>query len=183
MMGRLFVVMIVLAAGTGLASSQQSASYKVEEHVLNSGGSPLAGTGAVLSSASFRVKLSSLGEGLVGPALSSASFRVDSGFTQGILPPGEVEGLIFTGANTLEWNPHLAAGTYNLYRGLQSNLAGLGFGQCVQQQLAGTNATDGELVPAGDALLYLVTVANKIGEEGGKGFQSDGSARQGNMCP
>ena len=183
MIGRLFAVMIMLAVGTGLAGAQQSASYKMEEHVLNSGGSPLAGTGTALSSPSFRLKLSSLGEGLVGTAISSASFRVDSGLTQGLLPPGEVEGLVFAGTDTLRWDAHIAAGTYNLYRGLHTDLAGLGFGQCAQQQITGTSTMDGDPVAAGEVFLYLVTVANTLGEEGGKGSRSNGSARLGNICP
>lgn len=180
---RMAVVVVALAAGVGAAHAQQSASFDLEEHVLNSGGSPVAGTGSTLSSASFRVKLSSLGEGLLGPALSSASFRVDSGFAQGLRPPREVAGLVFTGPSTLEWDADLAAGTYNLYRDLQSNLAGLGFGQCEQQGLTGTTATDGDPVPAGDGFFYLVTVENRLDEEGSKGSQSDGSERTGNVCP
>ena len=177
------IIAVVLSLGALSANAQQSANFNMEEHVLNSGGSPLAGTGSMLTSASYRVKLSSLGEGLVGTALSSASFRVDSGFAQGLLPPGEVDDLVFTSASTLEWNAQLAAGSYNLYRDLHSNLAGLGFGKCEQQQLTGTSATDGDPVPAGDAFFYLVTVTNRLGEEGSKGFQSDGSARLGNVCP
>ena len=179
----LAVLTIAVAATFSMVHAQQSTNFKLDEHVLNSGGSPVSGTGSSLSSTNFRVRLSSLGEGLIGPALSSASFRVDSGFTQGLLPAGETNGLIFTSQNTLEWNTHLSAGTYNLYRDLHSNLAGFGFGQCEQQGLAGTGATDVDPVPTGDAFFYLVTVENRLGEEGTKGPQSDGTERLGNTCP
>ncbi len=178
---------VILTLGLAVAMSavhaQSSASFKLQEHALNSGGSPLSDSGSSLTSASFKVKLSSLGEGLIGPALSSASFRVDSGFTQGLLPAGETRGLIFTSQDTLEWDAHLSAGSYNLYRDLHSNLAGLGFGQCEQQGLSGAGATDTDPVPIGDAYFYLVTVENRLGEEGTKGSQSDGSERLGNACP
>ena len=172
-----------LAATISVVHAQQSTNFKLDEHVLNSGGTPISETGSSLSSASFRVRLSSLGEGLIGPALSSASFRVDSGFTQGLLPPGETGGLIFTSQDTLEWNAHLSAGTYNLYRDLHSNMTGLGFGQCEQQGLTSSGATDADPVPVGDAFFYLVTVANRLGEEGSKGSRSDGNERLGNACP
>jgi len=84
---------IVLMAGATSVDAQQSASFKLEEHVMNSGGSPVSGTGSSLSSTNFRMKLSSLGEGLIGSALSSPSFRLDSGFTQGLLPAGETTGI------------------------------------------------------------------------------------------
>jgi len=181
--GQLSLLTIALAVTISVAHAQQSTSFKLDEHVLNSGGTPVSGTGSTLSSASFRIRLSSLGEGLIGAALSSASFRVDSGLTQGLLPPGETGGLIFTSKDTLEWNAHLSAGTYNLYRDLHSNLTGLGFGQCEQQILAGNGATDVDPVPEGDAFFYLVTVANRLGEEGTKGSRSDGTERLGNACP
>jgi hypothetical protein len=180
---QLALLTIGLAATISVVHAQQSTNFKLDEHVFNSGGSPVSGTGSSLSSTNFRVRLSSLGEGLIGPALSSASFRVDSGFTQGLLPPGETGGLIFTSQDTLEWSAHLSAGTYNLYRGLHSNLTGLGFGQCEQQGLTGTGATDADPVPVGDAFFYLVTVENRLGEEGTKGSRSDGTDRLGNICP
>jgi hypothetical protein len=175
--------MIALATTISTVQAQTSASFKLDEFALNSGGTPISSTGSSLSSASFQIKLSSLGEGLIGPALSSASFGVDSGFTQGLLPAGETRGLIFTSQDKLEWDAHLSAGSYKLYRDLHSNLAGLGFGQCEQQGLSGAGATDTDSVPIGDAYFYLVTVENRLGEEGIKGSQSDGSERLGNVCP
>jgi hypothetical protein len=180
---RLAILTIVLAATIATVHAQTSASFRLDEHALNSGGTPISGTGSSLSSANFRMRLSSLGEGLIGPALSSGSFRVDSGFSQRLLPAGETTDLIFTGKDTLEWNAHLSAGTYNLYRGLHSDLVGLGFGQCDQQGLAGTSATDADPVPLADAHFYLVTVQNRLGEEGTKGFRSEGTERLGNTCP
>ena len=180
---RLVILTATLTATLSMLHAQTSTSFKLNEFALNSGGTPISSTGSSLSSASFQIKLSSLGEGLIGPSMSSASFRVDSGFTQGLLPPGETEGILFTSQDTLEWDAHLSAGSYNLYRDLYSNLTGLGFGQCEQQGLSGTSATDIDPVPTGDAFFYLVTVENRLGEEGTKGSQSDGIERLGNACP
>ncbi len=172
---------LTLIAVASVAAAQQSASFKIEESALNSGGTPAAG--ASPSSASFKITLSSLGGGPSGRALSSASFRSDAGFTSAYAPPGEVAGLIFSGPDTLAWNADPSATAYNLYRDLHSNLSGLGFGQCEQQGLSGTSATDGDAVPAGDGFFYLVTALNRLDEEGGKGAQSDGTERGGNVCP
>lgn len=105
------------------------------------------------------------------------------GLLAGSLAPGEVTGLVFTTPDTIVWNAHLAAGGYYLYRDLQSNLSGLGFGQCEQQSLTGHTTTDFDPIPAGDGFFYLVTVRNRLGEEGTKGSRSDGTERLGNVCP
>ncbi len=180
---RLAVLTIALALTFSAVHAQSSTSFKLVESALNSGGTPVSATGSSLSSLNFQITLSSLGEGLIGPSLSSASFRVDSGFSQGLLPATETNGLIFAAKDTLVWDVNLSAGSYNLYRGLHSNLAGLGFGQCEQQGLTGSGTTDADPVPLGDAYFYLVTVENRLGEEGTKGSQSDGTKRLGNACP
>ncbi|RMF71809.1 MAG: hypothetical protein D6738_13060, partial [Acidobacteria bacterium] len=65
---RLAAVLLVLAAAAaGPATAQQSASYRMDEHVLNQGGRPAGGVTA--SSASYRVSLDSLGEALVRAGL------------------------------------------------------------------------------------------------------------------
>ena len=65
-----------------------------------------------------------------------------------------------------------------------SNLTGLGYGQCEQQDLTTTSATDSAAVPLGDGYFYLVTARNRLSEEGTKGFRSDlMTERLGATCP
>jgi len=49
--------------------------------------------------------------------------------------------------------------------------------------LPANSTTDGGPVSVGDGFFYLVTVVNRLGEEGGKGFRSDGTERLGTVCP
>ena len=75
-------------------------------------------------------------------------------------------------------------GHYNLYRDLVSNLSGLDYGECDQYELPDESATDTDPVSVGDGFFYLVTVENRLGEEGTKGRHSDGSERPNpNFCP
>ena len=133
------------------------------------------------TSASFKVSLDSVGEGLLGAAPSSSSFEIASGFGAAYPPPGEVGGLRFLDKTTLEWSPEGSAGSYNLYRNLQSALPGSG--SCLLQDMTAATTTDGNTPPAGDGYAYLVTVANRLGEEGSKGLRSDGMERGGAACP
>ena len=176
-MKRAIVLIGLILAGTALA--QENASFKLGEHVFNSGGHPAGGT--VPTSASFKISLDAIGDSLSPGPLSSASFDMDGGFGSTYPPPGEVSGLRFTDKVTLEWGPEKSAGIYNLYRDLQSNLQG--FGDCEQQDLTATTTTDNDAVPTGDGYVYLVTVENLLDEEGTKGFQSDGLEREGAVCP
>ena len=174
------VLLVLVLAGTALA--QQSASFKLEEHVLNSGGNPDA-AGSILTSANFRISLDSLGEGIVARGLSSASFQLGSGFAEAYAPADEVTGLLFADKNNLEWDPEKSGGNYNLYRDLASNLSGLGFGNCEQQDLTDETAMDGDTPAVNDAYFYLVTAKNRLDEEGTKGFRSNGDERTGTICP
>ena len=99
-----FVVpVLTLVCSIGHAAAQQSASYHLNEHVLNAGGRPAGGQ--VATSTSFRTTLDSLGEGFAGRNLLSASFRLDSGFVPAYLPPGEVNNLVFLAdGQTLQWS-------------------------------------------------------------------------------
>ena len=166
----------LLASGPALA--QSSASFKLQEHVLNQGGHPDAG-GQILTSLGFRMTLDSIGEGVIGTALSGASFTMDGGFLPAYPPPGEVTGLRFDDAITLGWNAEKSAGTYNLYR----DLAAGGYGTCEQSGIGGTTTTDSDAPAAGQLFSYIVTVRNRLAEEGTKGFASDGSERLGAFCP
>ena len=115
--------MMALAAATTLptARAQTSASYRLQESVLNAGGHPAQG--AVLSSPSFRVKLDALGDGVLGSALASPSFRMDGGFVGAYPPPGEVRGDRFASKTLLVWDPEKSVGTYDVYRGSLASLS------------------------------------------------------------
>ncbi len=171
---------VLLLAATAVAAQERS-TYKLTEHVFNSGGHPGGASNPV--SASYQITMGSIGDGLSARGLSSASYRSDAGFVTAYPPPGEATALRFTSKTGLAWDAEPSAGSYNLYRDLLSNLTGLGFGQCQQQGLASTTTTDADAVPADDGFFYLVTVENRLAEEGTKGFQSGGIERQGAACP
>jgi hypothetical protein len=77
----------------------------------------------------------------------------------------------------LTWPAERSAGVYNLYRDDTSD----GFGSCEEQDIAGTTTTDTATPTA--AFFYLVTVQNRLAEEGTKGFQSNATERLGAVCP
>ena len=167
------IMLSLVAAGPILA--QESASFKLNEHSFNAGGHPDQGT--VLESASFTVSLDAIGDPVSLLGLSSTSFQLDAGSVAPYPPPGEVSGLVFVDGETLNWDPEPSVGIYNLYRELISDLTGLGYGSCEQQDLATESATDLDIPPGGDGYLYLVTVENLLAEEGTKGFDSNASER------
>jgi len=174
--------LVTLALAPALPTlAQQSTNYRLDEHVLNAGGHP--DNGAELTSTSFTVSLDSIGDGVVARGLSSSSFRMDAGFTNTYLPADEVAGLLFLDKQQLQWNPEPSVGVYNLYRDRISNLAGLGYGSCAQQDLTSAGATDSDPVPTADGYFYIVTAESRLGEEGSKGFQNGGVERQGSVCP
>jgi hypothetical protein len=92
-----------------------------------------------------------------------------------------VEGLLFTSRDVMEWAPHPSAGAYNLYRNKLSYLTD--YGPCYQQAIAAPTATDPEPPTSRVGFYYLVTVENRLAEEGGKGTDSAGTARGGDTCP
>jgi hypothetical protein len=161
---------------TGVALAQQSPSYKLQESTFNNGGDPAGG--AFASSAGYRIKLDALGGGVLGTGLSSGSFRMDGGFVAAYPPPTEVLALRFDppGKSSLSWNPERSAGSYNLYRAGVSTLPGT-FGACFQSGIAGASATDAAVPAAGAGTFYLVTVRNRLAEEGTKGYRSNGVER------
>jgi hypothetical protein len=179
-MKKIMILVMLVAAWPVMA--QSSASFKLEEHAFNTGGHPL--DGAVFTSTSFKVSLDAIGDAALGSTMSSASFRMDGGFVGTYPPPGEVPGLRFTGHDTLAWNPERSVGIYNLYRDLMSSLSGLGYGNCEQQDLASETATDTDVPPLEDGYFYLVTAENRLGEEGTKGFDGNGTERANTApCP
>src|SRR5262245_21354000 len=86
--GRLLGLLGVVILAGGVAQAETSASYKLQESVLNAGGDPRGGS--VLTWASFRIRLDAIGEGMLQTGLGSTSFRMDAGFVEAYRPPGEV---------------------------------------------------------------------------------------------
>jgi hypothetical protein len=172
---------LVLALGLGrVALAAESASHKLNEFVFNAGGHPSDGT--VSTSASHRITLDAVGEGVVGGISSSASFKMDGGFVVAYPPPGEVTDVRFSNKTTLVWHPEKSVGTYNLYRDLIGTLPG-GFGVCrFPPEILTESTTDSDVPASGTAYFYLVTAANRLAEEGTKGFRSSGPER-GNPAP
>jgi hypothetical protein len=174
---RVAAAVVALAALPVLA--QQSATYRISDHAVNAAGHPQQGT--VVSSASFRVTLDSLGDGILGTGMASASYHADGGFTGSYPPPGEVHGLRWDDAISLAWDAERSAGVYELYRDDLGALPGTS-GTCLQSALATTSATDAATPGPGVGWFYLVSVRNRLGEESTTGFDSDGVERP-NLSP
>lgn len=168
--------LVALVAMSRPPIAQTSASYDVSDYVLNEGGHP--GDGIVLSSASYRISLDSVGDGLAAPALSSLSYRMAAGFLPAFPPPAEVLGVTFLANHaTMQWLPDRSIGSYNVYRGAINQLPGP-YGSCRASNVLteSTNLTETP-APPGGGFFYLVTAKNSLGEEGTKGFASSGSER------
>lgn len=178
----LFLLILGAAELDGTAAlAQESASHKLEEHTFNAGGHPASGVNP--SSASHHLSLGSIGEPFGFQVLFGASGSIEGGFLLAYPPPGEVSDVLFVNNTTLVWDPEVSAGTYSVYRGLISGLPGLGFGACTQQNLLAPTTIDATLPAVGTGFFYLVTVENRLGEEGTKGFTSSGAERLGSTCP
>lgn len=173
---------LLALAGVVPAAAQQSASYRLTEHTLNGGGHPA--DGRVLASASFKVSYDAVGAPAVRWGMAGPSFRMDASFGAAYPPPGEVAGLRFESRELLRWNVERSAGVYGVYRDLLTGLPGLGYGQCLSGGLAGTSLADAGTPSGGKAFFYLVTVRNRLGEEGTKGHDSAGNERANDApCP
>jgi len=172
----MFWLVLFFPHGPGSSMAQSSAGYTLEENALNAGGGSASSAGYIISTGS-------LGDGVTGSTLSSASYALDGGFTPAYKPPGEVAGLHFLDLTNLEWEPDSSATSYNLYRGEMNSLSGLSYGTCSQQNLAAPTAADPDTPSAGTGYFYLATAVNRLAEEGAKGAGSQGVARQGMSCP
>jgi hypothetical protein len=151
--------------------AQTSASYKLTESAFNAGGNPAP----VLTSTSYQVTLDAVGDSVSGGTLSSASFNSSPGFPAAYPPPGEVATVRFTDITTLVWTPEGSTGTYNLYRGLITDLPG-SYGTCkLPANIVGETTTDSDVPSSGQCYFYLVTAENRIAEEGTKGSDSEGN--------
>jgi hypothetical protein len=162
--------------------AQTSASYKLTEAILNSGGDP--SQGATLTSASHHIKLDAIGDSAIGVGLGSANFHMDAGFVDVYPPPGEVLGITFASdKKTIRWNPERSIGSYDLYRDLTSTLPG-NYGACLQSLITDNTWTDAATPPTGKSWFYLATAKNRLTEEGTKGKRSSGTERQNpTPCP
>jgi hypothetical protein len=164
------------------ALALESLNFKLTEQALNGGGTPV--DGAVMASPRFRMTLAAVGDGVGGVSAGSASFRIDGGSVRMAPPPGEVYDLHFADAQTLAWKWERSAGSYNLYRDLISNLAGLAYGSCAQEDIPIESTVESLPPPAEDGFFYLVTAKNSLEEEGTKGADSSGTWRDyGTACP
>lgn len=161
------------------ASAQTSASYKLSETTVDDGGDPR--NAAILTAAHFHIGLDSVGDTVVRAALTSASFRIDAGFVGRYPPPGEVAGFAFSNKTTLGWNPERSVGKYEVYRGQLSSLPGT-YGACFAAGLTVETVAAGSNPAPGQGYFYVVTARNRLGEEGPKGYRSDGTV-EGNPSP
>lgn len=166
--------LVVLAALAGTAAAQQSAGYRLTESAFNQGGDPRGG--APPASLGYRITADAIGSPVAAIGMTSAGYQSDAGFVVAYPPPLEVANLRFASAVALDWSAARAAGTYNLYRDPLSTLPGI-YGACLQLDLTATGATDPGSPAVGTGFFYLVTVANRIEEEGTKGFRSSGAER------
>jgi len=171
------ILSCVLAAVSvgSVALAQTSASHRLTESVFNGGGDP--GNGAFGASASHRIKLDAVGDGLIAVGLSGASYRMDGGFVDVYPPPGEVQHALFSDKITLVWDPEKSIGQYAVYRDGMGVLSGGGTGTCFASGLSSETAIDATTPPAGQGYFYLVTARNRLLEEGSKGNRSSGLER------
>ncbi len=170
---RLAFTVMVLSMAMTPGAAQQSPSFRISDHGFSNGGNPAAGINP--ESASFKVSLSSIGEPFASVGLASISFHTDTGFGSAYLPPGEVLGLQFLDADTLDWNGAPSATHFNLYRDALGALPA--YGTCLQPDLPSSTADDTDLPLSGSGFFYLVTARNRLDEEGTLGQDSTGLPR------
>ncbi len=137
--------------------AQTSATYQNKEHVINAGGNPVP----ALTSTTYNISLSSIGDGLSATGMHSASYSMDGGFVPSYPPPGEVLNVRFTDKTTFVWNPEASVGTYDVYRGLVSGLSA-SYGTCLASGLTLDQAADATSPTAGQCFFYLVTAKNRL---------------------
>jgi len=176
-----FGAVAVLLLGSSVRA-QSSASYQIEEAVFNAGGRPRQGT--ALASASYRMTLDAIGESAVGTGMTGPSYRFDSAFVSAYPPPGEVRGDRFLDKRIYRWDNDRSVGWYEVYRGSLGSLPGGAYGICFASGLTVAKVTDSSFPASGQGTFYIATARNRLGEEGTKGFQSDGTQRANpSPCP
>ena len=172
---RLTVMSCALALIPSPAAAQESASYKISDHVFNNG-SGLNGS-VVPSSTGFRISLDSVGDMVGMSQAGSVGFQLQGSFVVTYRPPGEVQGLDFLNAGTLIWLPEPSVGEYEVYRSEISQLALGDTGMCLAAQVPETLIYEPFIPDPGQAWFYLVTASNRLDEEGTKGYRSNGAER------
>lgn len=181
-----FIRLAILAPWLGLiaahsATAQTSSSYKLYEASINNGGDP--GNAGTLTSAHYHISLDAIGDGVVLTGLASPAFHLDGGFAGEFPPPGQVTGLGFSDLTTLQWSPERSAQRYEVYRGTTASLPGT-YGTCFANNLSLVSSTDSSIPSTGQGFFYLVTARNRLGEEGPKGFASNGTEEANTLpCP
>ena len=171
---RLLFALLVVAAPGVLA--QESGRFRLSEHSLNAGGSPVAGV--PVSSARFTADPSSIGDGATRQSLAGVRFRADVGFSLAYRPAGEVRQLnLAVDHRRVSWAPEPSVGHYHVYRDSIGALPGLGYGTCLSSAVNGTSYDDLELPTSGSGYFYLVTATNRLHREGTKGKSGSGAIR------
>ena len=161
------VLIAVWAPVSSPSWAQESTSFQVREHRFSGAGA--SADEADLASSSYLTR--PLGAGGAGglEVLESTSFTISAGSEDAYLPPGEISELAFLTPDSLLWNPEPSAGLYHLYRGQVSDLTAAGTGICHEANLTSPSITETDMPGAGTAYFYLVTVENRLGQEGTKG--------------
>lgn len=183
-MRRVTALFALLVGGTMLASAlaQESPSYTLNEHTFNAGGNPMSTP--ALTSTSFRLTLSAVGDGVTPADIASAGFNISGGFVSTYRPPGEVTNLLFTDATTLVWDSERSVGVYNLYEG---KIVTPGDGACSTGEtldIAVPTASVSATPALGEAIRLVATAENRLAEEGTMGTDSDGDERSNpSPCP
>ena len=162
-----------LTSGALCQVAAEGSPVEVSEFTFNAAGHPVGGV--VPTSAEFRITMDALGDGVAGNEMSSSSYRVTGGLPNAFPPPGAVENVRFPAHADLSWDPEPSAGQYAVYRGDIADLSLPGpFGDCFVAPVTATSAIDTTEPSSGEGFFYLVTVANRLGEEGTKNV--DGAA-------
>jgi hypothetical protein len=172
-MKRAVAILMLLASAPAL--SQSSSSYQLESTAFNAGGNP--NKGMVLTSATYRITLDAIGDGVVGGGLTSPSFQVDGSFAASYRPPGEVQGVQFKVKDTMRWQPEPSAGTYAVYRSALTTLPAGDTGSCFATDVVLPATPVPDLPAPGTGYFFLVTARNRLEEEGTKGYRSNGAER------
>ena len=179
-----WVAMLLLSAPPS-AWGQSSASFRLEGTTFNEGGRPSGGQFA--QSASFQITLDVVGDAVLPVDASSPNFGLSGGTAGSYAPAGEVQGAAFDQpgfpTGTISWTSIPTAVRYNLYRGATSTLPGT-FGSCLVSNLSNNFYTDPAVPPSKAGYFYLTTGENRLGEQGTKGYQSNGTQRTSSpACP
>lgn len=159
------------------AGAQQSANFRLEGTTLNAGGRPVGGVMA--QSVSFQITLDAVGDAVPALDASSPNFGLSCGTTGAYAPAAEVSEVSFgppLPPDSFKWSPAPTAVLYNLYRGVTGTLPGT-FGSCLASNVAATSYADPAVPAAKTGYFYLVTGENRVGEQGIKGYQSNGAPR------